>query len=183
MADEKLEKEFSPREEGIEWLETIALAAVAVVLIFTFVLRTATVSGTSMVPTLSNGDRLIISDLFYEPAQGDIVVVAPGVYEDHPLIKRVIATEGQTVDIDFDKGIVTVDGVALDEPYINEPTYLSEGMEFPATVPENCIFVMGDNRNNSKDSRDPSVGMVDVRYVVGRELLRIFPLSQFGPVD
>ena len=79
MADEKLEKEFSPREEGIEWLETIALAAVAVVLIFTFVLRTATVSGTSMVPTLSNGDRLIISDLFYEPAQGDIVVVAPGV--------------------------------------------------------------------------------------------------------
>ena len=182
MSDNQ-ERTFSPREEGMEWLETIALAAVAVVLIFTFVLRTATVSGTSMVPTLAHGDRLVISDLFYQPRQGDIVVVAPGIYEDHPLIKRVIATAGQTVDIDFDAGVVTVDGVALDEPYINEPTHLSEGIEFPVTVPDNCIFVMGDNRNNSKDSRDPSVGMVDVRYVVGRELLRIFPLSSFGPVD
>ena len=183
MEDRQQEEQFSAREEGMEWLETIALAAVAVVLIFTFLLRTATVSGSSMVPTLTDGDRLIISDLFYQPQQGDIVVVAPGIYEDHPLIKRVIATEGQTVDINFDTGAVTVDGVTLEEPYINEPTHLSEGVEFPVTVPENCIFVMGDNRNNSKDSRDPSVGMVDVRYVVGRELLRIFPLGDFGLVE
>lgn len=99
-----------------------------------------------------------------------------------PIIKRVIATEGQTVDIDFDAGIVYVDGVALDEPYTNDYTYDREDFDEPVTVPENCIFVMGDNRNRSTDSRTEALGCVDTRYLLGKALFRITPFSKFGGI-
>lgn len=176
----KEKKPFSLKKEVMEWMETLVWATVAVVLVFTFVGRTAVVSGSSMVPTYHDGDRMLISALGYSPKQGDIVVFADKGGDDENLIKRVIATEGQTVDIDFETGEVTVDGVVLDEPYINETTHEEGNMEFPATVPEGHCFVMGDNRNNSRDSRFKSIGMVDERLILGRAYWQIFPLSKLG---
>ena len=135
-----------------------------------------------MKPTLHNRDWMVISNLFYQPKQGDIVVLTKRQFMEQPIVKRVIAVGGQTVDIDFDTGEVTVDGVVLDEPYIAEKTHRQYDVSFPAKVPENCIFVMGDNRNHSSDSRVSTLGMVDKRYILGRLLIRIFPLNQFGPV-
>ena len=162
-----------------EWADAILFAVLPVVLAFTFLLRTVGVQGSSMVPTLSSGDQLVVSDFGYTPAAGDIVVIVQSQNEQRPLIKRVIATEGQRVDIDFDAGAVFVDGVLLEEPYINEPTYTQYDVVFPAIVPDGCIFVMGDNRNRSSDSRDSRIGMVDERAVVGRALFRIFPVGSF----
>lgn len=138
-----------------------------------------------MLPTLENGERLIISHLFYEPSAGDIVVLCGEAdhEEGKNLIKRIIATGGQTVDIDFELGQVYVDGEALSEPYTLEPTYLDEGTEFPLTVPEGEIFVMGDNRNGSRDSRSLSVGTIKEEYIVGRVLFRFFPFDRFGKVS
>lgn len=180
---ENKETAFDLKKEVVEWVETLVWAVVTVVLIFTFIARTATVDGISMLPTLEHGDQLIISHLGYTPKYGDIVVIAPPGYADKPLIKRVIATEGQEVNIDFENGIVYVDGKALDETYINEPTYLDEGAEFPQVVPQGSIFVLGDNRNHSKDSRHPTVGMVDKRYVLGKEVLRFMPFDKIGVVN
>lgn len=135
-----------------------------------------------MVPTLQDGDRLLISHLFYQPQYGDIVVITKPNEDRRPYIKRLIATEGQTVEIDFEKGTVMVDGKLLEEPYINEPTHLQEGVTFPLTVPKGQVFVLGDNRNHSKDSRDSSLGTFDEGYILGRCLLRYFPFDTAGPV-
>ena len=114
--------------------------------------------------------------LYHDYKYGDIVILRKnGVFDDDPIVKRVIAVEGQTVDIDFAEGIVYVDGEALEEDYIREPTYTAEGTEFPLTVPEGSIFVMGDNRNGSSDSRDYRLGTVDTRYVIGKTAFLIFP--------
>ena len=147
----------------------------------------AGVEGSSMVPTLRDGDMLLLQSLGYTPKQGDVVVLTkPFGRVTGPIVKRVIAIEGQTVDIDYDAGTVTVDGTVLDEPYLNEP------MERPAdpnesitsvTVPEGHIFVMGDNRNHSSDSRDERLGVVDRRCVLGRALLVLLPARDFGPVS
>ena len=176
--------EKTKKREGdlFDWLQCIVTALVACVLIFVFIGRTIGVVGSSMVPTLEQGDRLIISKLFYTPQQGDIVVLQKDSFADYPLIKRVIATAGQTVDIDFDAGVVYVDGVALDEPYTAEPTVVREDFDEPVTVPEGCIFVMGDNRNRSTDSRTDSIGCVDTRLIMGKALLRLTPLSKFGTI-
>ncbi len=115
----------------------------------------------------------------YQPSRGDIVVVTKPNSENEPLIKRVIALEGQTVDIDFSKGIVYVDGEALDEPYVNTPTNLRYDVKFPITVPKGDLFVLGDNRNGSLDSRSSRIGFIDTRYVLGKVYLRIFPLGAF----
>ena len=138
-----------------------------------------------MMPTLQNGERLVISNLFYEPTAGDIVVLCGEAdrEEGKNLIKRIIATEGQIIDIDFEAGEVYVDGQKLDEPYILEQTYLDEGTEFPLTVPEGEIFVMGDNRNGSRDSRSLTVGTVKEEYIVGRVLFRFFPFDRFGKIS
>ena len=160
--------------EFFSWVETIVLSLVAVSLVFTFVVRIIRVDGDSMLPTLQNNNVLLISPFLYEVEQGDIVVLNS--HEDEKLyIKRVIATGGQTVDIDFETGSVYVDGELLKEDYINELTFLEEGTEFPLTVPEGSIFVMGDNRNNSNDSRDYRLGTVDTRYVIGKAVFLAFP--------
>ena len=167
------------------WLQALVMALVGLILIFTFVGRIIGVDGESMMPTLHDRDMLLLQSIGYSPEQGDVVVLSTKDFRNgSPIVKRIIAVGGQTVDIDYSANTVYVDGVALDEPYILETMRaLPEIFATHVEVPEGSIFVMGDNRNNSKDSRDPSVGMVDVRYVVGRELLRIFPLGDFGLVE
>ena len=182
---EKTEKKKNSLREAVEYAESLAVVFVVMLLIFTFIARPATVDGESMIPTLQNGERLVISNLFYEPTAGDIVVLCGEAdrEEGKNLIKRIIATEGQTIDIDFEAGEVYVDGQKLDEPYILEPTYLDEGTEFPLTVPEGEIFVMGDNRNGSRDSRSLTVGSVKEEYIVGHVLFRFFPFDRFGKIS
>ena len=128
------------------------------------------VVGSSMYPTLEDGDKIIVSNLFYTPKQGDIVVFRKDEYREEPLVKRIIAVEGQTVDIDFERGIVYVDGEPLDP----------ENFIGPVEVPEGCIFVMGDNRNASTDSRTTEIGMVDERCIMGKVYFTVFPLKNFG---
>ena len=165
-----------------DWLQCIVFALVICVIIFTFLFRLVDVVGTSMVPTLNDNDKMIVSDLFYTPKQGDIVIFKKSEFKDEALVKRVIATEGQTVNIDFSTGIVYVDGVALDEDYTADLTFNQIDFSGPQTVPEGCIFVLGDNRNNSTDSRDSRIGMVDSRLVIGKVYFRIFPFSKIGSV-
>ena len=184
--DQKMEISEQPQEEIVEKIpgrdvyETVSSlvsALLVVVLVFTFLVRLMGVSGPSMIPTLQDGDRLlVVNSLLCGGYQvGDIVIARKETFDSKPIVKRVIATAGQTVDIDFDEGVVYVDGQALEEDYINEPTCLEEGTEFPLTVPEGSIFVMGDNRNHSNDSRDSRLGTVDSRYVIGKAVFLAFP--------
>jgi len=156
-----------------EWVESVVAAVVAVVLLFTFAARTSVVSGISMERTLQNGDLLLITRLGDEAAAGNIVVITKPYSHGEPLIKRVIATEGQTVDINFNLGVVFVNGEMIEETYVNCPTNVSYDMKFPATVPEGCVFCMGDNRNDSYDSRAAEIGMIDKRYILGRVAVRL----------
>ena len=176
--------------EVFDWLEIIVASVIIVTILFTFVFKVVTISGDSMFDTLQNGERIIISKLFYTPERGDIVVISRNA-DNSPdynssetcIIKRVIATEGQVVDIDFTLGIVSVDGVPLDEPYTYTPTNTRGDVTFPVTVPEGHVFVLGDNRNKSADSRKSTLGdngMVDERNILGRALLRYLPFSRFG---
>lgn len=166
-----------PVRDLFEWIQALVSSVLVVVVLFTFVVRLIGVEGHSMLPTLQHGDRLLVlSSLLYHNYQyKDIVILRKQTFDDKPIVKRVIATEGQTVDIDFHAGIVYVDGLALDEPYINELTYAEEGTAFPLTVPKGSIFVMGDNRNHSSDSRHSRLGTVDTRYVIGRAMFLLFP--------
>lgn len=166
------------------WLQALVMALVALILIFTLVGRIIGVEGSSMVPTLHERDMLILQSVGYEPRQGDVVVLTKPFHSiTGPIVKRVIATGGQTVEIDYSAGTVTVDGQVLDEPYINEMMVEPYFENLTSvTVPEGSIFVMGDNRNNSSDSRDPALGTVDERYVLGRALFVLFPFGDFGPI-
>ena len=174
---ETAEKNTGGGREIYEWVQALVCSVLAVVLLFTFVMRLIGVDGHSMVPTLQDGDRLLVlnAGLCGDYRQGDIVVLRKESFMDSLIVKRVIATEGQVVDIDFLSGTVFVDGTPLHEDYINEPTYTAEGTEFPLTVPEGSVFVMGDNRNHSNDSRDARLGTVDTRYIIGRAVFLAFP--------
>ena len=164
------------RAEVYDWIQCIIFALVFCVLLFVFAVRMVNVVGHSMVPTLEQSDKVVISNLFYHPKQGDVVVLRKQTLMQEPIVKRIIATEGQTVDIDF------VDGKALDEPYLNEPVHDRENFEGKITVPEGCVFVMGDNRNASTDSRDARLGCVDTRYIMGRVYFTLFPVKNIGVV-
>ena len=176
------------KEEGrdlYEWTQALVYSVLAVVVLFTFVVRLIGVDGHSMVPTLQDGDRLLVLNALWDSdyQYGDIVVLRKDTFMDEPIVKRVIATEGQTVDIDFASGSVYVDGELLVEDYINEPTYVEEGTQFPLTVPEGSIFVMGDNRNHSSDSRSSDLGTVDTRYVIGKAVFLLFPGADEGTAN
>jgi signal peptidase I len=189
VAEEKV-RDNKKKEEKIGWQKTVVLymhdliyMLVIIMILFLLVFRVIVVSGSSMYSTLIDGDYLLlISNLFYqEPEYGDIIVASKDSFDDGaPIIKRVIATEGQTVDIDFVEGIVYVDGEPLQEDYTYTPTNMEEGMEFPLTVDENCIFAMGDNRNRSRDSRSPEIGQIDKREILGKAVFLFLPGTDEG---
>jgi signal peptidase I len=176
---------YNSIQDIYEWIEAIVFSVAAIVIVFTFAFRIVGVSGVSMENTLNAGvqyenqtvDRVVISDINYKPKRGDIIVLSTKAVPE-PIIKRVIAVGGDTVNIDFNKHTVSVNGKIIKEPYIKEPTTNPGDVTFPVKVPEGHVFVMGDNRNNSEDSRFRAVGMVDDRYILGRACLRIFPLNE-----
>lgn len=164
-------------------LHDLVYILAAITVIFVLFVRLVGVDGPSMMPTLQDGDYVALQSnvLMGELEPGDIIVARKSTFENgEPIVKRIIATEGQTVDIRYDAdgvGTVYVDGVALDEPYINgdmyEPFY--EQIAFPVTVGENCLLVMGDNRNRSADSRYTLIGQIDESQVLGKVLFILFP--------
>jgi len=165
------------RMELYDWLQCVVSAIICGVFIFVFIGRTIGVDGLSMQQTLQHNDRVVMSNLFYTPSSGDIVVFRSPAerFNGIPLVKRVIAIEGQTIDMDFDTGDVFVDGNVCIEPYINTLTTNREDFTGPVTIPEGFVFVMGDNRNRSTDSRDNQVGLVDTRYILGKVLFILIP--------
>ena len=172
------------RREIYDWIHCLSIALIICVVIFAFFIRLIDVRGTSMNPTLNNGDKMLVSGLFYSPKAGDVVVFKKDEYDpERALVKRVIATEGQVINIDFDNGIVYVDGEAIHEDYIMEPTTNKIDFIGPQTVPEGCVFVMGDNRNASTDSRKTEIGMVDSRLILGKAYFVIYPLSQLRTIE
>ena len=196
-------KEIKPKKRGVlagiyDYIEVFCYALAMMMVLFLFVFRLVTVDGDSMRTTLTDGDKLIISNLFYTPETGDIVVINPENHGDaeEPIIKRVIATEGQTVFIDFEKWEVYVDGNKLDEPYIRDMMEIEkqrfgenapmDGTNVPKfkkefTVSKGKVFVMGDNRNNRKDSRSRDYGEMGVNRILGKVIFRLVP--NFGTVD
>ena len=183
-AREKAELEaLSPaersRRELYDWIESLMVALIFCVILFSFVLRLINVSGPSMNHTLFDGDKMLVSDLFYKPKAGDVVVFknVDDNNEEKALVKRVIATEGQEVNIDFEHGIVYVDGEPLEEEYAAEPIHNKLDFIGPKTVPEGCVFVLGDNRNSSRDSRARSIGMVDERLILGKVYAVVYPID------
>ena len=159
------------------WGQALIIAVVSVVLLFTFGVRMIGVSGPSMQDTLYTGDQLLVLNAaFCDFKAGDVVVINDyNAQLNETLVKRIVAVGGQTVDIDFAQGVVYVDGKALEEPYAKEPTYSDEGASFPLTLAEDEVFVMGDNRNHSTDSRDPRLGPVKKAYLQGKALLLLMP--------
>lgn len=171
-------KNTAMKKTVLAYLHDFVFWLVGILLVFMLIFHVVVVSGPSMQTTLMNGDcLLLISNIFYrEPKYGDIIVASKDSFKNgEPIIKRVIATEGQVVDIDFTAGVVFVDGKQLDEPYVNTPTNLSEGIRFPLTVEDGCVFVMGDNRNDSKDSRSAEIGLIDRREIIGKAIFILIP--------
>jgi len=164
------------RMELYDWLQCIVTAIICGVLIFVFIGRTIGVDGRSMIQTLRHNDRVVISNLFYTPDNGDIIVFrSPSEQFEYPLVKRVIAKENQTIDINFENGDIVVDGVVINEPYIDTIITARHDFSGPVTVPKGYVFVLGDNRNSSTDSRDKVVGLVDTRYILGKVLFVLIP--------
>lgn len=185
-ADEKKKVKYTWQQNVALYLHDMIFMLVIVMAVLMLFLRIIVVDGPSMESTLLNGDyMLLVGNMFYKnPSYGDIVVVSKQAYDNgKPIVKRVIATEGQTVDIDFNEGVVYVDGVALDEPYTKTLTALKEGTTFPLVVEEGKVFVMGDNRNNSKDSRSTQIGLVDKREVLGKVAFILFPGTGMGGTE
>ena len=198
LTDSDFGEEKKPKfiNEMFDWLDILVSSIVAVVIIFTFLFRIVTIVGDSMQNTLYEKERIIISDMFYEPKYGDIVVISRNMDNSvtdtkqgaEPIIKRIIAVGGQYVDIDFEKGKVYVgydlgDMEELDEPYTKTPTNLMADVRFPLYVEEGYVFVLGDNRNESKDSRFSVIGengLVNKKYILGKAICRIFPFDRIG---
>ncbi len=189
-ADNAEEKPAKPFGDAVDWIGCLVNAVLIMLVLNLFMFRSITVQGTSMCDTLQDQDKVIATNFLYTPKRGDIVVVqadklinqATGLYGE-PIIKRVIGLEGDIINFDFDNGIIYRNGIALSEDYITGPTYNPEGCVSGVdyTVPEHCVFVMGDNRAVSRDSRDmESVGFVDIDLIMGKAFFRIYPLEKIG---
>lgn len=188
MMPETTPKQNQPFYAGVlEWIETIIIAFVIVSVVFTFAVRVITVDGGSMEPNYYDGDRVLVTSLAGEAERGDVVIIVHAL--DDTIIKRVVATEGQVVDFDNELGELLVDGAVVTGDVYGTRNgitftreYLDDILDFPQTVPEGCVFVLGDNRDNSTDSRKVSVGMVDRRNILGKVVFNLYPLSKLGPV-
>ena len=183
MASQKDKETRSWQQSILLYVHDLMCMLLVVMLMFLVVFRVILVTGDSMFATLWDGDYLLlVSEVFCgDPEPGDIVVISKQSFDEgKPIVKRVIATEGQTVDIDFESGTAYVDGKALREPYTHNETTNEEGTEFPLTVAENCIFVLGDNRAVSLDSRSPRIGQIDRREVLGKALCLMLPGTHHG---
>lgn len=159
-------------------LHTLILAMSVVFILLTFVFRLVNVDGQSMMDTLFDKDKVLVTNLCYTPECGDVVVISHGQNLNKPIIKRVIATEGQSLSIDFSTGNVVVDGAVLDEPYIKDLTVKQGDAEIPEVIPEDMVFVMGDNRNHSTDSRFTAVGLINENDIVGKAQFIIYPFDR-----
>ncbi len=160
-----------------EIFEAIIAALIVITVLFIFFFRVFNVDGPSMKPTLQHNDKVIVSTIGYKAERGDIVVISEAADLDEPIVKRIIAVGGDVVDINFTTGVVTVNGT--EEDYTDELTSQQFDIAFPITVPEGTVFVLGDNRGNSLDSRSTRVGCVDERYIVGKVLFRFFPFGDW----
>ena len=183
MASDKEKETRSWQQSVLFYVHDIMCMLLVVMILFLVVFRVILVTGDSMYATLWDGDYLLLTSRLFcgDPEPGDIVVISKQSFDNgSPIVKRVIATEGQTVDIDFESGTVYVDGKALREPYIHNETTNEEGTVFPLTVAENCIFVLGDNRAVSLDSRSPQIGQIDRREVLGKALCLMIPGTHHG---
>ncbi len=165
-----------------DWLETFVHAIIVVLIVFTFLFRIVTVEMTSMTNTLFDGDRLVVVNWNYTPTDGDVIIIKRGQNFEKPIVKRVIATEGESLSIDFEEGSVAVNGKKLDEPYIKEKMWLKGDAEIPSTIPKGHTFVMGDNRNGSIDSRFNDIGLIPDENVVGKAVFIIFPFNRIGAI-
>ena len=161
-----------------EWLESLIQAIAFILILFTFFFRTMKVDGESMMNTLHNNDKIFVSKWNYTPKDGDVVTIVKGQNYDKPIVKRIIATEGQSLKIDFSDGSVFVDGEKLDESYIKEPMWLQEDGDIPDVIPKGYSFVMGDNRNNSADSRSKAIGLIDNRDIIGKVMFVFYPFDR-----
>lgn len=160
------------------WLYAIVGMFVVLFVVFMLFFRVVAVDGDSMVPTLHDSDRLLVNAFNYIPEQGDIVVIGATDKSEETLVKRIIATENQVVDVDYETGKVMVDGEELQEDYVTDMTISDDNeISYPYTVPENCVFVMGDNRNESKDSRNKGIQAIDEFRIVGKVIIRLYPFS------
>lgn len=181
----KDEEKTSFKQDLYYWTQALIVVLVGLILACTLAGRVIRVVGSSMVPTLHQNDLLLLWSVGYTPQRGDVIVLRKESFMSYPVVKRVIATGGEHVTVDYTTGTVSVDGVALDEPYINElmvDTGSPNMTVLDVTVPEGSVYVMGDNRNHSSDSRHQDLGTVDERYILGKALFRIFPLTAFGAV-
>ncbi|MDR0914904.1 MAG: signal peptidase I [Oscillospiraceae bacterium] len=165
-----------------DWYSSLLLAIVAVVLLLTFCFRLVNVSGTSMEATLLNSDKVFVSNLFFTPKTGDVVIISHAQHYSEPLVKRVIATEGQSLKIDFENQKVTVDGVVIDEPYVFSPMMPEDG-EIPSIIPPGKLFVMGDNRAASNDSRSSQIGLIDENDILGKAYFVLFPFNRMKNIE
>lgn len=174
-------KKREPADAGTElyfWAQALTFALVALVCLNTYFFRLSGVRGTSMVPTFNNSDQIIMRVIGYDaPKRGDIVVVMSDAFPDEPLVKRVVAVGGDIVDFDYNEGSLILNGETQYEPYIREPITKFGNQTFPFTVSEGCVFVMGDNRNASTDSRWMEVGELPVDNIIGKVTLRIWPVT------
>lgn len=168
----------------VEWMEALLISFVLIVLLYTFFFRVITVSGGSMENTLNDGDRMIVRCVAYTPRRGDVIVVDSYSHYGAPLVKRIIAVAGDEVNIDFKTGAVTVNGQQLDEPYLynGELTHASHDVTFPLTVKDGCVFVLGDHRAVSLDSRSSEIGQIDNRDILGKVIWRLYPFSEMGAI-
>ena len=164
-----------------DWMQSIVMVFLAVVLLLTFAGRTMAVRLDSMTPTLLDGDRMIVRSIFYSPRRGDVIVFSRHDFEDGAaLVKRIIGLEGDVIDVNTDSGHIYLNGRALMEPYTNGPVHRAGDMSYPFTVPAGHVFVIGDNRNHSTDSRHRVIGAVDEREILGQVIAVIMPFNRAG---